>query len=638
MERIAAMKCLPLAAALLASAPAFAAPPPLKLFGQLPTVGKITLSPDGKRYAAIIGSDSAPQLQVRTTADNKVLSVTPAEKQKLRSLSWVGNDHVIATISNSYTASGAERREQYRLVALNVAAGGKWRELPASNVFGTPQALVRNGVPMLLSLGWHYYTDVPTLSLFMIDLSREGRFLIEKGGPDTIDFVTDSNGQPVARADYGSQTKEWRLLLKGKNGYQRVYSEVAPVDLPNLLSFGRDTSTVMFGSRKSGDWQDFEMTLADGSVAPAPADYAGDAVLLEPQTRTVIGTTSTGLEATSYRFLNPADQALWRGIAKAFPGERVGLESWSNDRKTIIVEVEGPTNGLALFTIDRTKGTVEYLADRYEGIGPELINPVTAYRYKAADGLEIPAYLTLPKGRPAKALPLIVLAHGGPEARDSPGFDWWAQALASRGYAVLQPQFRGSSGFGAALRDAGHGQWGRKMQTDLSDGVADLVTKGIADARRVCMVGASYGGYAAMAGVTVQQGIYRCASAVAGVSDLKRDLAGLNRSDAGRRSVAMRFWQRFMGARSADDPALDPISPARLADRVSVPLQLIHGKDDAVVPLEQSQLMRDAMAKAGKPVEYLELPGEDHWLSSPATRIAMLEAQVAFLERHNPPN
>lgn len=636
-----------IAAGLICSAAiAKAAPPPLSLFGQLPTVGDITLSPDGSRYAATISNDRTSQVQVRTTADNKMITAFSANFTKVRSLTWVGNDHIVAMVSNTEEASAYTTRkaERFRLMALDLARGNRWRQLLSEGgrtsefVAGTPQALVRDGQPLLMVRGFHAYTDVYTLSLIEVNLNKAGSRLVELGTPETEDYLTDADGTTVARVDYANRLGEWRLLLNGPGGYKRVYGETAPVDLPSLVSFGRDTSTLLINSRKSGEWLDYELTRADGSISDPGETYRGDRVILDPRTKTVIGVAERGLEGTTYRFLNPADQALWRGITKAFPGERVSLESWSEDRKTIIVEVDGPTNGMALFRVDRNKGAVDYLADRYEGIGPELINPVTAYRYKAADGLEIPAYLTLPKGRPAKGLPLIVLAHGGPEARDYAGFDWWAQALASRGYAVLQPQFRGSSGFGSALRDAGLGQWGRKMQTDLSDGVRDLVAKGTVDAGRVCIAGASYGGYAAMAGVSIEQGVYRCATAVAGVSDLKRMLSPMSRSVEGRAGLSMRFWQRFMGASSADDPALEAISPARLASRVSVPLQLLHGKDDTVVLPEQSRMMADAMKKAGKPVEYAELAGEDHWLSRPATRIAMLEAQVAFLEKHNPPD
>jgi dipeptidyl aminopeptidase/acylaminoacyl peptidase len=305
---------------------------------------------------------------------------------------------------------------------------------------------------------------------------------------------------------------------------------------------------------------------------------------------------------------------------------------------TVAVNVFGPQYGDAVYIVDRKAKTANVLGPRYAGIPATDIAPVQYITYKAADGMEIGAYLTLPLNRPAKGLPLIVLPHGGPEARDEPGFDWWPQALASRGYAVLQPQFRGSDGFGEALRTAGYGQWGKAMQTDLSDGVKHLAGAGTIDPKRVCIAGASYGGYAAMAGVTVQQGVYRCASAVAGVSDLGKMLAREIRDAGDSRSEGVRYWKRFMGAETATDPALVPLSPARLAARLAVPLQLIHGKDDSVVPFEQSKFMADAAAAAGKPVDFVTLAAEDHWLSNSPTRIAMLEAQIAFLEKHNPPD
>jgi dipeptidyl aminopeptidase/acylaminoacyl peptidase len=240
----------------------------------------------------------------------------------------------------------------------------------------------------------------------------------------------------------------------------------------------------------------------------------------------------------------------------------------------------------------------------------------------------------LPPGRDPKGLPLVVLPHGGPASRDTPGFDWWAQALASRGYAVLQPNFRGSDGFGRGFREAGYGQWGRKMQTDLSDGVRYLAGQGTIDPARVCIVGASYGGYAALAGATLDTGVYRCAAAVAGVSDLKRMLA--SQPDYGRTSTT-RYWSRFMGVEGRNDPQLTALSPVAFADRVTIPILLVHGLDDTVVRYEQSEMMAKALRRAGKPVEFITLAGEDHWLSRGATRLQMLEAVAAFLEKHNPP-
>ena len=176
------------------------------------------------------------------------------------------------------------------------------------------------------------------------------------------------------------------------------------------------------------------------------------------------------------------------------------------------------------------------------------------------------------------------------------------------------------------------------MQTDMSDGVADLAAKGLIDPKRTCIVGASYGGYAALAGATLQSGVYKCAVSVAGVSDLKRFIVWRQADYRSRDNVSLRFWTRFMGADGIKDPNLADISPAIHADRANVPVLLIHGKDDTVVPYVQSEIMAKAMTKAGKPVEFVTLEGEDHWLSKGVTRLQMLKATVAFLERNNPPN
>jgi dipeptidyl aminopeptidase/acylaminoacyl peptidase len=233
---------------------------------------------------------------------------------------------------------------------------------------------------------------------------------------------------------------------------------------------------------------------------------------------------------------------------------------------------------------------------------------------------------------------LVVLVHGGPAARDNPGFDWWAQAIASRGYAVLQPQFRGSAGFGRKFLEAGFGEWGAKMQTDVSDGVRDLVKQGIIDPKRVCIAGASYGGYAALAGAVFDAGAYRCAVADAPPADLRGLLAYEKTVSNSDQNAAVRYWDRFMGVQRPNDPRLDAISPARHADQAAIPVLLIHGQDDTVVPYEQSKIMAGALKRAGKPVQFVTLKGEDHWLSRSETRLQMLTAMMTFIETHNPPD
>ncbi len=176
------------------------------------------------------------------------------------------------------------------------------------------------------------------------------------------------------------------------------------------------------------------------------------------------------------------------------------------------------------------------------------------------------------------------------------------------------------------------------MQTDLSDGVRYLVKQGIADPARVCIVGGSYGGYAALAGVTLDPGVYRCAISLAGLSDLKKMLNWVNDHHFDSDNVQQRYWDRFMGVTGANDPTLDQVSPIKHLDALTVPVLLIHGRDDTVVPFEQSEVMFDALRRARKDVELVTLKQEDHWLSRSETRLQMLQASVAFLRAHNPPD
>jgi dipeptidyl aminopeptidase/acylaminoacyl peptidase len=224
------------------------------------------------------------------------------------------------------------------------------------------------------------------------------------------------------------------------------------------------------------------------------------------------------------------------------------------------------------------------------------------------------------------------MPHGGPDARDYIAFDWWAQFMANRGYVVLQPNFRGSDGYGGAFLAAGRNEWGLKMNTDLADGVAKLVADGIVDPKRVCIVGASYGGYAALAAAAAGDGVYACAVSFAGVSDPEEMLKAIERR-AGRESEAFSFWTARIGDRhsDADSGRIAATAPARHADRIQIPLLLMHATGDTTVPIAQSRDMRDAMGRAHKPVTLIELDGDDHYLDLGQTRNRVLAEIEKFL-------
>ena len=259
------------------------------------------------------------------------------------------------------------------------------------------------------------------------------------------------------------------------------------------------------------------LSTKDGTLGAPMADDTGFSdPIADRSTHRLIGGVRL-IDVPEYVFFDPAMEARWKSLVKAFDGDAVRLVSASADYSKLLVLVEGAKYGYCYELIDLDKASAKMVGKVYAGIEKPL--EVRPHHVCGRGWSADTAYLTIPSGRAAHNLPLVVLPHGGPAVRDTAEFSWWSQALASEGYAVLRPNYRGSNLNWQHLK-AGFGEWGRKMQTDLSDGVRYLVKEGIVDSSRVCIVGASYGGYAALAGVTLDPGVYRCAVSVAGLSDL----------------------------------------------------------------------------------------------------------------------
>jgi dipeptidyl aminopeptidase/acylaminoacyl peptidase len=390
------------------------------------------------------------------------------------------------------------------------------------------------------------------------------------------------------------------------------------------VGLGRTANTVIVGPSEGDDGVYTEVRTDGSGVAEPLAAPRRVRLLHDRLTDQLIG-YSSGLDNKVAMF-DPKAQARVQGTLRAFPNVNATIKSWSEDFSRLVVFTDGDEDPGTYWLVEIATGKARSIGSAYAVDGKD-VGPGKYVDYKAADGTALQGVLTLPPGSSGKGLPLVVLPHGGPASHDEAEFDWWAQAFASRGYAVFQPNFRGSTGYGQALHDAGYGQWGRKMQTDITDGVAALAAEGVVYPKRACIVGGSYGGYAALAGVTVQHGQFRCAVAYAGVADLAAMLSENKYNDP-----AMRYWKTFMGVKGPGDAVLKEISPAALAAKADAPILLIHGKDDTVVDPKQSRTMERELKKAGKPVELIMLDGEDHWLSRGETRTAMLKAAVAFVE------
>jgi dipeptidyl aminopeptidase/acylaminoacyl peptidase len=436
---------------------------------------------------------------------------------------------------------------------------------------------------------------------------------------------------------YNQNNGAWRVLAAGWGDVELAKGNASTGGV-SIIGFGHTAGDLLL--RTAGTEHDIvqEISLAGGQIKATYDPREIGSPLYDRTTGLWAGETFEADDAEASKLFAPEQEKKLRGALKAFPGYIPHLVSYSSDFNRMIVFTEGGDDSGTYWIVDIGKHSANTLGEAYPTVASPDVGPVRWVDYKAADGLAMRGVLTLPPGRAAKNLPLVVMPHGGPEAHDTLGFDYFAQVFAARGYAVWQPNFRGSSGSGNAFRDAGFGQWGRKMQTDISDGVAELARQGMIDPKRACIVGWSYGGYAALAGVTVQNGLYRCAASYGGIADPARMLRTENEAAGYASNLATRYWSKFMGAKSEDDGTLAEISPVRLADHADAPVLLMHGKDDTVVLLDQSQAMERALRRAGKPVELVVFPGTDHWLLEEPSRVAMIKAMVDFVIKYNPPD
>ncbi|HVN02339.1 MAG TPA: S9 family peptidase, partial [Caulobacteraceae bacterium] len=623
-----------------------AAPAPLEAYGALPSLEQLAISPNGRLLAIDFVKGEQRTIVIEDLTAQKIVTGVKVGDTKVRFLQWAGDDHLIITSSVTSGILGVlvDRGEWFIATDLNVVTKKLAPllgdvNLSGNMLFDNPVVRDVGGKPTLFVQGVRFVGEEGQATLFRIDLDGDRSTPIaDTSGELGVEYLVGADGKPAAVTQYDGLSKSWVLKVWTGAGWRQAEAEKAAIETPEMLGLGRDGRSILVAAKEGDDYIARELA-PDGSKLSDPLPIPSDArIISDPASHRLIGAAALNGDELEYRFLDPDDQLRWRAITAAFKDKSVELASWSNDRRRVIVRLSADGEAPSYALVDLDAGAAVALGSEYPGLGPGDVAHVEAVSFKAADGLSLSGYLTLPNGRDPKKLPLIVFPHGGPAARDEPGFDWWAQAMASRGYAVLQVNYRGSDGFGWKFMSAGFGEWGQKMQTDLSDGVRYLAAQGTIDPARVCIVGASYGGYAALAGAALDTGVYRCAVDVSGLSDLSK-FVGWAKDREGDRAAAgtERYWTRFMGASGLADPHLAAISPAAHVDKVTIPVLIIHGRDDTVVPFEQSQIMLDALKKAGKSVELVVLSREDHWLSRSATRLQMLQATIDFLLRNNPP-
>jgi dienelactone hydrolase len=635
---------------------------PVEAFGRVPVMVDMALSPNGMRIAWIEDDGKSAKVVMHDLATHrKIRTLSTPASTALRSILWADDETLLINESETRHLAGTARdrnvtMEWQRWLAIDASGGqdrlllmrdGGAREL----VSGAQLIRTHSAKPKTVYMASMDYSNARyreetgtrlsgkrkddgwVYNLYAVDINDGTGLLVANGTQFTDRWLIDRDAKVIVRSEWVPLENRYRILAKDGAGWKQIFEskDCGEWSLINLID--GNAAVVALGTPCGSDRRQLLSIQIDGSgQKPLFDDPSADVdhAIEDPSNENLVGARLGGYEQPVH-WIDSDFERRFTSLAHSFKGMRVHVADRSADFQRVIAYVEDASHAPIYYLVDFKEKKADILQEAYPQLAGVKLGAVREFHYDGRDQYPLLAYLTVPADTEEKLLPVVVLPHGGPESRDTPDFDWLAQFFSSRGYAVLQPQFRGSTGLGLAHRDAGRHQWGLRMQDDVTDGVRALIAQGIADPKRICIVGASYGGYAALAGAAYTPDLYTCAASIAGVSDLPTML-GYSFKSEGKEGDSVNYWNEHIGAPT--DPIVIAHSPARSAAAVRIPILLLHGADDTVVPIIQSQLMERALKAANKPVEFVVLPGEDHWLSSSETRVRTLSELDRFLAKY----
>lgn len=675
--------------ALLAAAFAFGAPAsaqqqgaraPIDWFLGYDQFRNATLSPDGRHLAVLRHDDAGDTLLVvdmDTRQARAIQRAATAQSLELSQVWFANNNRIVFRLlqHSRVVADGARSIRRTRRVDDGFTTVSR---IYASNLDGSNLTPLYDGSALANYLDAGVISDLPRdddniliivptqggAELRKVNVNNAEWERVENGTLFTFNWVVDVNGTPVLRQDSVENGRGFIWQRRGPG--QRGWTEIARFRGAAAANSGPDFQPVGAATQAG---QVFVLARREGQdtsglyVYDAATGQYTETIQTNPQfdiTDAEIDTANNVLQAAcwwGYRWTceakDPAFAARWNAINQVLGDQvNVRLVGRSDDGNRWLIYSDGPQDLGTYYLYNHQAHSLNAIISQRSGINPALLPTQHVVNYTTSDGQQQWGYLWLPPGvtrEQARNLPTIVVPHGGPEARDVWGYDPFALSFSSQGYAVFQPNFRGGGGFGRAFVVAGHGQWGQRMQADVADAARHLITSGITDPNRICITGWSYGGYVAFTASFMNADIFKCSVAGAGVSDLRAMLRWVrsgNRNDVqggggggGASSPVYQYWTDAIGDPNRDDAGLDAVSAARNADRVGMPLLIIHGDEDITVPIEQSELMVAAMERAGKPTRLITLHDIDHYASprnGDAWRIVITESLSFFNEHIGP--
>lgn len=622
---------------------------PVEAFARLPDHQDVQLSPDG-RYAAAMRLVARDRYGVIVYELDTVKPVFVARNEDwdVNWVRWKSGNRLLVSVRQPGRRYGIATLET-RLVAMNpdgsdarVLLAPRRDEAQAGKVVQIADEIVSLLPDDPQHILMSFNVDDPRRpKLYRVNIYNDRREQIE-GGREFIQWwLADRQGQiRVGRgrddsAGVEEGYKTWYRPTK-RDGWTMLWDNVAQDAYFDPLFFDMsdpDLITVL-SDQQNGRAGLFKYRISTRQFTETlflHPEVDIDSVIYDPRETDVVGVRYvTGI--TRFEWFSEREAGLYREVRQELPGWEIHLGSRGWDYSRLVIYASASDHAGRYYLYEPATKKLRYFAPTYPELDRANLSRVVQVRFSARDGLEIPAYLTLPRASafpPTQPLPSIIMPHGGPESRDYAAFDPIVQMLVSAGYAVLQLNFRGSEGYGTEFQEAGRRQWGEAMQDDVTDGTRWLINQKVADPSRICIFGGSYGGYAALMGAVKEPKLYRCSVSLNGVTDLPDLISGRRHYIGGRYNA-----HRRIGDLWKDRKKLEENSPARRAADIQVPVLLIHGTADRVVPIQQSRKMASALKDAGKNYRFVELEDEEHWLTHGDTRLQFFQELDRFLAQH----
>ena len=625
---------------------------PIENFFKLPEYASMRLSPDGKNIAALAPFRGRQNIVIIDVEKRKATPITALQDRDVTSVTWINNRRMFYRTGRLGELDVRQRGGGLFAVDLDgssprlISEGSDERAQGGARVTFRALSIVRQ-LPgdtddviveeTIFSPGQQQQSG----PLYRMDTRTGRKTELSLGKPDSArseGWVVDHKGVP--RVFYASNESTTKVYYR--SGADAPWKKIDEYQIfegggYSPLAVAEDDKTLYVSSRRGRDKAAiYRLDPETGKLGDLVAEHpqVNLDTLVYDREGIVRGVQYDGNEYGVAWF--DERLAATQGIVdKALP-DRVNRLNYRQGADLVLIESFSDVEPGSFYLLDRKTNKMEWLGDRRPWIDPKKMSPMRAVRYKARDGLEIPAYLTIPKGSSGKNLPAVVVVHGGPWVEgDTWGWHPEVQFLANRGYAVLQPNYRGTTRYGWKHWSSSFRQYGLTMQDDITDGVEWMVKEGIADPNRICIYGGSYGGYAAMMGVAKTPDLFKCAVNYVGVTDLPLRITASWADSFGSDFAAHAFKYQYGNLDdAADRKRLEETSPVNLASRIKVPVLMAYGGSDVRVIPEHGTRMKAAMERAGRKPEWIIVEDEGHGYRKLENQVMFYGAMEKFLEKN----